>query len=258
MATKRRINCPYCDFFCRDMDLFVSHIEGNHSDEILPGMDPWQFVFYLRNNKTHGTCLICKKDTTWNEKTHKYNKLCGNPVCKDKYIQMFKNRMIHKYGKTTLLNDPEQQKKMLANRSISGKYVWSDHINTMTYTGSYEKAFLEFLDLTMGFDAKDIITPSPHTYYYEYEGKKHFYIPDVFIVSLDLEIEIKDGGDNPNTHHKIVAVDKEKEKLKDDVVKTSSFNYIKIANKEHMKFLKYLDLAKEYAVNGNTSKIFMV
>ena len=42
---------------------------------------------------------------------------------------------------------------------------------------------LEFLDLSMRLDPDDIFTPSPHTYYYTYNGKKHFYIPDVFIGS---------------------------------------------------------------------------
>lgn len=66
----------------------------------------------------------------------------------------------------------------------------------------------------MEFDSDDIFAPSPHTYYYEYEGTKHFYIPDFFIGSLNLEVEIKDGGDNPNNHHKIQAVDKVKEEKK--------------------------------------------
>ena len=46
----------------------------------------------------------------------------------------------------------------------------------------------------MNFDSDDVMTPSPHTYYYEYGGEKKFYIPDVYIPSLNLEIEIKQGG----------------------------------------------------------------
>ena len=92
--------------------------------------------------------------------------------------------MIGKYGKVTLLNDPAQQKIMLSHRSISGYYVWRDYKHKSSYTGSYEKAFLEFLDLDLNFDPEDVMSPSPHTYYYEYEGKKHFYIPDFFIPSL--------------------------------------------------------------------------
>ena len=122
-----------------------------------------------------------------------------------------------------------------------------------------DKNFLEFLDLVMDFDASDIMSPSPHTYYYTYEGKQHFYIPDFFIPSLNLEIEIKDGGDNANQHPKIQAVDKVKEALKDEVMRTNSntFNYLKITNKDNKKFFKYLELAKQNFINGNEKPIFM-
>ena len=66
-----------------------------------------------------------------------------------------------------------------------------------------------------------------------YENKKHFYIPDFFIPSLNLEVEIKDGDESTvgaNHHPKIMAVDRVKEALKDDVMKSNNknFNYIKI------------------------------
>ena len=61
-------------------------------------------------------------------------------------------------------------------------------------------------------------------------------------------------------HPKNLAVDKVKEKLKDEVMKSnsSSFNYLKIVEKENIKFLKYLELAKEKFVNNDNSAIFMV
>ncbi len=84
---------------------------------------------------------------------------------------------------------------------------------------------------------------------YEYEGKKHFYIPDVFIPSLDLEIEIKDGGDNPNTHPKIMAVDKVKEHLKDEMMSHNpSVNYFKVLDKKYDDFFKYL-LDKKFDID---------
>lgn len=255
---KRRIYCKHCDFFCYSPDDFVSHVERKHADLIPPDMDGYQYSYYLRTGKTHGNCVVCKKPTKWNPKTHKYNRFCGNPLCKEKYRELFKNRMISKYGKTTLLNDPEQQKKMLANRSISGVYTWRDHVTKSPYTGSYERSFLEFLDEILEFDPSDVMAPSPHTYYYIYEGKKHFYIPDFFIPSLELEIEIKDGGDNPNMHHKIQDVDKVKEQLKDNVMKKNQYNYIKIVNKENQKFFRFLDEAKMRIFNDDTSKIIML
>lgn len=253
------IKCKYCDKYFNEPDQYVSHLEKYHSDMIPEDMCAYQFYYFLKTNKTHGNCVMCKKETTWNEKTHKYNRFCNNPKCKEKYIEIFRNRMVGKYGKITLLNDPEQQKKMLANRSISGVYEWSDG-KKIPYTGSYELSFLEFLDLVMDFDSSDIIAPSPHTYYYEYEGKKHFYIPDFFIPSLNLEIEIKDGGDNENNHPKIQAVDKVKEQLKDEVMKSNNknFNYLKIVNKDNKKFFRYLEVAKSNFFNGIEKPIFMV
>lgn len=258
MSNKRRIYCRHCDFFCYSPDDFVSHLEKKHIDLIPPEMDGWEYSYFLRTGKNHGNCVICKKETKWNPKTHKYNRFCDNPKCREKYIEIFRKRMIGKYGKTTLLNDPEQQKLMLANRKISGEYIWRDHVTKSNYTGSYERSFLAFLDEVMEFDPSDVIAPSPHTYYYTYEGKKHFYIPDFFIPSLNLEIEIKDGGDNPNMHDKIQQVDKVKEALKDKVMMTSGFDYIKIVNKENTKFFQYLEKMKERIFNESTEKIIML
>lgn len=253
------IKCRFCDKRLKDEELYAMHISRVHPEQILPDMIPRQFVYYLRTGKTHGDCVMCKKPTAWNPNTNKYHRFCENEECKEKYREMFKNRMISKYGKTSLLDDPEQQKKMLAARSISGTYIWSDRVHEFTYTGSYEKAFIEFLDKMLSFSPQDIMMPSPHIYWYEYEGSRHFYIPDVYIPSLDLEIEVKDGGDNPNMHHKIVEVDKVKEALKDDLMKSRAipFNYLKIINKNNLAFLKYLEIAKEREIDGIKKKIVM-
>ena len=53
-------------------------------------MTPWQFVYYLRTGKKNGNCVMCKKPTTWNEKTHKYNRFCNDPKCKEKYKEIIK------------------------------------------------------------------------------------------------------------------------------------------------------------------------
>lgn len=257
---KTKIKCKHCDSYFLDIPGYVQHLDEAHKDFIPKNMTAYQYYYYLKTGKTHGNCVVCKKETKWNETTHKYNRFCDNPACKEKYREIFKERMIGKYGKVCLLDDPEQQKKMLANRSISGKYTWRDGKTESTFTGTYEKAFLEFLDLDLNLDPSDVMSPSPHTYFYIYEGKKHFYIPDFFIGSLELEVEIKDGGDNPNTHHKIQDVDKVKEKLKDDVMRSNktSFNYIKIENKDHFKFFKYLEVAKDRFQSGNKEKIVML
>lgn len=237
--------CELCDASFKELEDLKQHLDDEHHDEIPKNFTVAQYYYYLKTGKDHGRCIVCKRDTPFNESTGKYARFCGRQECKDTYKEEFHKRMIGKYGKVHLLNDPTQQKRMLANRSISGKYTWSDGVEVQ-YTGSYEKDFLRFLDVFMSFESGDIMSPSPHTYYYNYEGNEKFYIPDFFIPSLNLEIEIKDGGDNPNTHHKIQAVDKVKEKLKDDVLTSQKqFHYIKITNKNYDGFFDFLMRLKQ-------------
>lgn len=246
----KKISCPLCDEQFTRLDGLHSHIEEDHEDNIPEGYTVDRYMYFIKTGKTHGNCVICKSKTGWNDSTGKYKRFCENPKCKEKYRETFKNRMVGKYGKTTLLDDPDQQRKMLANRHISGEYGWTDGTKK-TYTGSYELDFLKMLDVFMNFDSSDIMTPSPHTYYYIYEGEKKFYIPDMYIPSLNLEIEIKDGGDNPNKHSKIVNVDKAKEKLKDAVMASQKdIEYIKIVNKNYDGFFKYLLDKKEKTANA--------
>lgn len=235
-------NCPVCSAGFVNMDALYEHFEKEHCSQKPADMSVQQYYYFMRTGKLHGTCIVCGKDTEWNNTTNKYHRFCNNPKCKEEYRKIFEKRMIGKYGKVNLLNDPDQQRKMLAGRSISGKYKWSDG-SYKTYTGSYEKDFLQMLDVLMNFDSDDVMTPSPHTYYYVYGGEKKMYIPDIYIPSLNLEIEIKT---NENKHHKIQEVDKVKEKLKDDVLKSiKTVNYIKIVDKKYDGFFEYLVELKE-------------
>lgn len=247
----KKIKCPLCDERFTSIEGLYDHIEEEHDDEIPDGFTPARYMYYIKTGKMSGSCVIDKKPTEWNESTGKYHRFCNNPKCKERYREIFKNRMINKYGKVNLLKDPEQQKKMLAHRKISGEYKWTDGTK-ITYTGSYEKEFLQFLDVFMNFESSDIMGPSPHTYYYKYNGEELFYIPDFYIPSLKLEVEIKDGGNNPNMHSKIQAVDKVKERLKDEVMNAQKeYDYIKIVNKNYDNFFEYLLQKKEDFIRDN-------
>jgi hypothetical protein len=238
--------CKICGKKYTELTALYNHIENKHKDMIPKDMSVQQFYYYMKTGRTNGNCVMCKKPTSWNHNTGKYNRFCGDEKCKEEYVKIMKGRMVAKYGKTHLLNDPNKQREMLANRSISGVYKWSDGKHETTYTGSYELDFLRTLDDFFDWDPEDISMPSPHTYTYKYEGEDKFYIPDVFIHSLDLEIEIKDGGDNPNNHHKIQEVDKEKERLKDEVLcSQKAFHYVKITNKNYENFFRFLKEIKK-------------
>ena len=55
-------------------------------------------------------------------------------------------------------------------------------------------------------------------------------------------------------HHKIQAVDKEKERLKDQVMKTGNVNYVKIINKQYGSFFTFLNMAKSNFMKGIKDK----
>ena len=234
----KKCTCPICDKHYVSNTAIYDHMLREHEDEIPKDMQIDQYFYELTHPGQKHECVICHGPTLWNPRTHKYHRICESTSCKERVREEFKIRMLRKYDTYNLAKDPNHQRKMLAGRSISDIYRWKDGGQT-SYTGTYEKDFLELCENVLELKSSDILAPSPHTYIYKYEGEKHFYIPDFYFPDLELEIEIKDGGNNPNMHHKIQAVDKVKERLKDKVMeKQHKVHYIKIPNKSYSRFLK--------------------
>lgn len=235
--------CPVCDYKLKTLNGWVEHVQKVHPGHIPNHMSPTQYFNYLLTGKDGNKCVVCGKPTEWNEKSLKYFRYCNDPACKTHAAKMAKANMKKVYGKEHLLNEAEMQKKMLKGRKISGVYEFKDG-GKIDYVGTYEKDFLEMMDIFFEWPSKDIEFPSPHVYKYTYEGKERMYIPDGYIGSLNLEIEIKQ---NTSTHHKILAVDKVKEKLKDEAMSKlkDKVNYIKIVDKDYKNFFQYLIELKE-------------
>lgn len=101
-----------------------------HEDMIPQDYTTERLVFDICNNKDvgngHGSCNICKSPTEWDPKSGRYKVYCSDE-CKKKMRENAQKNMIKVYGKETLLDDVEwQEKHMLANRKISGKYKFKD------------------------------------------------------------------------------------------------------------------------------------
>lgn len=267
MKVKRNIKCIFCDFKSKDKQKIYEHIEKCHNDQIPEDISIPQYFYNMSKNVLHGNCVMCKRPTEWNEATNKYKRFCNDPKCKAKYNDIFNKRMIGKYGKVHLLNDPKVQQKMLENRKISGRYSWSDGSGDKPYTGTYEHKFLEYCDLVLDLPFDDVMTPCPFIFCYTIDGStptkpKYFteeeydclpdtvkidiantyllYRPDAYIPSINLIVEIKHGGDNPNMHTKIQTVDVVKDKAKEEVMKNQpQFNYMKITDNNYGDFLTY-------------------
>lgn len=250
--------CPRCGKVFDDKEKLFFHLETKHSKDIINNWTGAKYYYYLTHGTTEGKCYICKGKTEFNDKSGKPEFFCKNPKCRETYRKNFENNMKRKYGKTCLLDDPEyQEKKMLANRSITKQYKWSDG-SYKTCVGSYEYDFAQFMDVFMDFPSNDVIMPAPMIIDYEYEGVKRFYIPDAYIGSLNLIIEIKDGGNNPNMHHKIQAVDKVKEKLKEEAIrKQGKYNYVKIENKQYGILIETLKMLKNKELVGNENERYI-
>ena len=233
MRAVKYYKCPCCTMKYKSLTPWGTHVRTHHPDWVIPNFSDSRLFYYAQTGRATGACVVCKKPTDWNEETGKYNRFCNNPKCKEMYREQFKKRMIDKYGRVHLLNDPEQQRKMLQNRKISGYVEFKD--GKRSYVGSYEKDFLEFCRDKIGLQAKDIESPSPHTYTYKFDGKDHFYIPDFFIPNLNLEVEIKT---HKTTHPKFVAVDFKKEAAKTEMMKgLKDINYVVIPDKDYREFI---------------------
>jgi len=234
------LKCPLCEKKYQYKKDMIHHINIRHQRQLPENMSAAKFLFAsTHGGRTTGSCRICGNETEFDEQIGRPAIFCKNPKCKETFAKIAQSRNIKKYGVPHLLNNQEHQMYMLSRRKISGEYLWSDGRTKVPYVGSYEKKLLEFLDNIVDINPKYIHSPCPFTIYYEYEGETHAYTPDFYIDILDLIIEVKHGGDNPNKHHKIQAVDVKKDKAKEEAVKnTTNHNYIKIVDNKFGPLLR--------------------
>lgn len=253
----KKYKCPYCEKRLIRKDL-ITHIDRSHKELIPENYTAARLVYNQVNKVDHGKCRVCGKPTAWSEKSGRYDVLCGDPKCKEHMREEYKKNMLRVKGTYNILNDPEQQKKMLANRSISGQYKFQDG-GVLTYTGSYEKKCLEFMDVVMQIPSKDILSPGP-TLEYEYNGEKHFYITDFYYIPYNLIIEVKDGGDNLNTKDSAsMKASREKTIEKEHLITDrGEYNYIRLTNNNFAQLIEVFMIIKEKLLEGDDSKTYRI
>lgn len=249
---KKKYKCPYCEIRLERPKL-VQHVQNKHADLIPEGYSALRVVFNYINKKDCGHCIICGKETAWNEEKGRYERLCGSEECRRAYEKMVMERTKKKYDTDDIRKDPryksEMQRRALANRKISGEYQFPDG-GKVRYVGSYERKFLEFMDLVMKINSEDIISPGPDIEY-QYNGQTHLYLPDFYYIPYNLIIEIKDGKDSNNTNAAYHEETDPKNKAKEQaVIDSKKFNYVKVTNNDFSQIVSMFAVLK-YQLNAD-------
>ena len=257
---QKKYKCPYCDLrFIRSK--LPGHIQDKHEDLIPEGYTALRVAFNTINNKDHGSCIICGNETAWNEIKGRYERLCENPACKEKYKQIVAKRNRDKYGTDRLQTDEryasDVQKKALAGRKISGKYKFADG-GEVEYVGSYERKLLEFMDKIMKCNSEDILSPGPDIKYM-WEGKEHLYIPDFYYIPYNLIIEVKDGQGNKNQNPNVLAYNNERQKAKEQaVIDSKKYSYVKITNNDFSQLIGVFGVLKYQLLEKDPDPVIQI
>lgn len=235
----RNTRCPFCSMIFNDKQKYCHHIALKHNEQVPPELEPLEYAYSLLVHKDVGrVCVMCKKNPVhFNQDTLKYERLCDRPQCKDEYVKMMKSRMVKVYGHEHLLNDADMQRKMLYNHANAKDYIW-DNDHKFRIIGTYEEDFLNKLK-SLGWSPNDIIAPSPNNYWYKWgDGTQHLYIPDFFIPSLSLDVEIKQGGFNDSYMEHNRDIEHRKDLMMQRMCEKSGRHYIKIMDKDYTEFEK--------------------
>ena len=234
----KKYNCPVCKKSYVELNSLISHIEKEHEDLniVLKEKDITikQYLFNIRNKKEpftkYGKSIVSSKPTIFNELAGKYNRILESE--KEEYRKMFNRNMIKQYGTNNLLNDADHQKFMLSNRKISGRYNYKG--KEVVYTGNLEYKFLEYLDTILNWPIEDIEIPSKEIILYKdpEDGRVRQYLPDLYIISLDLLIEVK-----PSLEFHYKLRDSKVESAKDEASIKSGHNYFKQYDADYSSFM---------------------
>ena len=140
-----------------------------------------------------------------------------NPMQSKELMQKQFDSMQNRYGHA----HPYQIKEFFDKAQISGKMARKYKDTGLIYRGSYEKDFLDNY-----YGKIDIVEPP--VFKYTFNGSERVYLPDFYIPSLNLIIEIKSS----------YYLKKYKKKCdeKAEAVKLAGFNFIMIIDKDYSQF----------------------
>jgi hypothetical protein len=109
----------------------------------------------------------------------------------------------------------------------------------------------------MGVKVYELMVPGPVLEYTDEDGTTRKYIPDIYWIDLNLLIEVKDGGSNPNRRNMPEYRSKQmaKEKM---ITDRGTFNYLRLTNNNFAQLLEIVAEIKEKAMNDDSSPVIRI
>jgi len=243
---KTIFKCFDCPMKFTKIQAVYAHILEEHKDVIPDGISVKRYYFNRKYKKTKGVCVIDKKETEWNEDKGRYERFCCT-ACKEEARELFKKNCKRKLGTDNPASTPEHQINAIKGRSYSGVYTFKDG-GTVGYSSSYEADFLAFVEEEMGYNSKDVFQ-CELIFEIMFNNKKAFHIPDFYIQSLNLIIQVKTFK-NMNSH--VQNEGKVRQKLADiSIIESNNYNYIVILDKDYSNFINIVKIIKENQLSEN-------
>lgn len=253
------VKCFICKASSDKVSQLLDHLEDKHGDQIPEDMSVGKFYYaHTHGGITTGECQICKSITEFDEKTGRTFPLCKDPKCKEESRKRFQENMKKKYGKEHVCDEPMHQIEMIKGRKNYDYYTFADG-GKVGYMCKLELEFLRFCDIVLEFKSNEVEAMGVVIKYHDENGRERFTILDFYLNMYSLVIEIKEGGDNPNTHPNYIANTKNKEKYKDiALVQQKEYNVVKIYNNDFRSLVKVLfQIKNDMLKNKKPTKQFI-
>lgn len=242
------MKCYYCGRSFGKKDHAITHLEKAHSNQLAKdGLDPAQACYLTTHTSLQGRCTCspnCTEKTEWNYKTGKPYRISPKPECRARNTERAQRNLMNARGidQHTLMSDMEHQKDMRRHKHTSGVYRFNTDGGKVEYESQLDKNFLIFCDRILELPSFTIMDP-PESFPYmdTKENVQRWYTPDYYMPDYNLLIEIKEGGNHPNTNPAYIKETKYKVAMKDEAMKKQNkYNFIRISGANYGPFIEML------------------
>ncbi|MCM1531942.1 MAG: hypothetical protein NC114_06680 [Ruminococcus flavefaciens] len=226
----------------------MKHLDKVHAERLgADGLDSAQACYLTTHTSLNGTCQCspgCKEKTEWNYRSGKPYRISPKPECRARNTARARERLMNARGidQHTLMSDMEHQRDMRKQKHTSGTYQFKTDGGKVDFESQLDKSFLIFCDRIMNLPSYAILeSPESFPYMDTKENVERWYTPDYYLPDYNLLVEIKEGGDHPNTNPAYLKETRYKVALKDNAMKKQNkYNFIRISGKNYGPFVEML------------------